>query len=366
MDEMRRLIALLVVALVGATVFGLSSGSSGLGVNGTRVSGNTFRSELATISTTPILQCYLTALDPVDFGTGGGNGTMAASGAAAWTNLRIEGLSITQYVKRHLKFVATPAVLAQAQTSLESELTQAASAATSKDGACPGTAAAALAAMPAEMRRAEIEGQAASIYLVSKLNSTIPLTSSALEAFYTSHRSEYDTLCVSIAVVPLSQIKAFATAQSGGASVVTLVKRFSIDTSKTKGGAAGCFAPSNTSYASVRTDVGATALNSFDTTPQYINDNGTEEALYVSPTKRTVTPFAQAETAVAADVQSQNASAANTEEERILYQGAIAVDPAFGQWVLESTGPTVLVPSLPAKVDVTGNKSLTTSVTTYF
>jgi hypothetical protein len=365
MDEVRRLIALLVVALVGATVFGLSNGSSGLGVNGARVSGSTFRSELTTISTTPILQCYLTALDPVDFGGGGGSQTMAATGVAAWTRLRIEGLSITQYVKSRLKFVATAATLAQAETSLESELTQAASAATSKDGACPGTASAALAAMPTEMRNAEIESQAASLYLVSKLNSTIPLTAKSLEAFYTSHTSDYDTLCVSIAVVPLSQTTAFTTAQSGGESVANLAKQFSIDTSKTKGGAAGCFPPSNASYASVRSDVLSTALNTFNTTPLYINDNGTEEALFVAPTQRTVTPFAQAESAVLADVQNQNASEANTEEEYILSKAAIEVDPAFGQWAIESTGPTVLVPSLPAKVDVTGNKSLTTSVITY-
>jgi hypothetical protein len=365
MDEVRRLIALLVVALVGATVFGLSNGSSGLGVNGARVSGNTFRSELAAISTSPVLQCYLKALDPVDFGAGGGSQTMAAAGAVAWTRLRLEGLSITQYVKGKLKFVPTAATLTQAESSLKSELTQAASAAATKDGACTGTASAALAAMPTEMRNAEIEDQAASLYLVSKLNSTIPLTAKAIEAYYTSHTSDYDTLCVSIAVVPLSKTTAFATAQSGGESVADLAKQFSIDTSKTKGGAVGCFPPSNTSYASVRSDVVSTALNAFNTTPLYINDNGTEEALFVAPTKRTVTPFAQAESAVLTDVQNQNASAANTEEEYILARAAIDVDPAFGQWVLESTGPTVLVPSLPAKVDVTGDKSLTTSVITY-
>jgi hypothetical protein len=362
MDEVRRLIVLLVVALVGATVFGLSSGSSGLGVNGARVSGNTFRSELATISTTPILQCYLTALDPVDFGEGGGSQTMAASGAAAWTRLRIEGLSITQYAKSHLKFAPTAKTLSSAESSLVIELTNASAAATKK---CQGTAAAALAAMPTEMRNAEIEDQAASLYLVSKLDGTIPLTNKKdILAYYNSHAADYDTLCVSIAVVPLSQTTAFATAQTGGESVADLAKQFSIDSSKTKGGVAGCFTPSEISY-EIRSDVATTALNSFATTPLYINDNGTEEALFVAPTKRTVNPFAQAESAVLADVQSQNASAANTEEESILSRDAIDVAPAFGQWVLESTGPTVLVPSLPAKVDVTGNKSLTTRVITY-
>ena len=87
---------------------------------GARVSGNTFRSELATISTTPILQCYLTALDPVDFGVGGGSQTMAASGAAAWTRLRVEGLSITQYVTSKLKFAPTAATLTEANQNSNS------------------------------------------------------------------------------------------------------------------------------------------------------------------------------------------------------------------------------------------------------
>jgi hypothetical protein len=362
MDEVRRLVALLVVALIGATAFGLSSASSGLGVNGARVSGNTFRTELAAITATPALQCYLTALDPVSFASGGGNETMAASGAAAWANLRIQGITITQYAKSHLKYRPTAATLAAAEASLESELTQAAAA---KQYSCPGTSAAALAAMPGEMRNAEIASQASSLYLVSKLDTTIPLTAKSMEAYYASHTSSYDDLCVSIAVVPLSQTSAFAAAQAGGESVAALATQFSIDPSKTTGGVAGCFAPSSTSYVSVRSDVSTTALNTFPTTPQYINDNGATDALFVAPTKRTPTPYAQAQSAVLADLQNQNASSANTVEETILYRAAIEVDPAFGRWGLNTTGPSVFAPNLPAKVDVNRVKSLTTSATSY-
>jgi hypothetical protein len=364
MDEVRRLVALLVVALIGATAFGLTSASSGLGVNGARVSGNEFRSELAAITAAPALRCYLKALDPVSFASGGGSATMAASGAAVWANLRIEGLSITQYAKSHLKYDPTPADLAAAKSSLESELTQAA-AAKAKNGSCSGTAAQALAAMPTEMRNAEIAAQASSIYLVSKLDTTIPLTAKSMEAYYASHTSSYDNLCVSIAVVPLSQTSAFAKAQAGGESVAALAKQFSVDPSKKTGGVAGCFAPTSTSYISVRSDVSTTALNTFPTTPLYINDNGATDALFVATTKRTVTPYAQAETAVLADLQNQNASAANSVEETILYRAAIEVDPAFGRWGLNTTGPSVFVSNLPAKVDVNRVKSLTTSATSY-
>jgi hypothetical protein len=362
MDEVRRLIAFLVVALVGAGIFGLSSASSGLGVNGARISGNTFRLELTAIAATPALRCYLTALDPVNFISGGGATTFAASGAAAWANLRVEGLAITQYATQHLKYHPTAATLASAKTSLESQLTQAAAA---KQYHCPGSVAVALAAMPAEMRNAEISSQAASLYLVSKLDKTIPLTTKSVQAYYASHSADYDTLCVSVAVVPLTQTSAFATAQAGGESVAALATQFSIDSSKSKGGAVGCFAPTSTSYASVRSDVGSTALNAFPTTPQDISYNGATDALFVAPTARTVTPYAQAASAVLADLQGQNATSAHSAEQTIVYRAAVAVDPAFGLWGLSSAGPGVFAPGLPAKADVTRAKSLTTRASVY-
>ena len=362
MDEVRRLVAFLVVALVGATIFGLTSASSGLGVNGARVSGNTFRSELTAIAATPALQCYLTALDPVSFVSGGGATTFAASGAAAWANLRIEGIAITQYATAHLKYHPSAARLAAAKTSLESQLTQAA---TAKQFNCPGSAAVALAAMPSEMRNAEIASQASSTYLVSKLDTTIPLTTKSVEAYYTSHSADYDTLCVSVAVVPLTQTSAFATAQAGGESVAALATQFSIDSSKTKGGVVGCFAPTSTSYASVRSDVGSTPLNTFPTTPQDISYNGATDAFFVAPTKRTVTPYAQAASAVLADLQNQNATSARTVEEGIVYRAAVDVDPAFGQWGLSSSGASVFASGLPATADVTRAKSLTTRASVY-
>jgi hypothetical protein len=359
----RRLVALLVVALLGATIFGLSSESSGLSVSGTGVSGNTFRSELNAISASPVLQCYLKALDPVSFAPGGGSHTIAASGAAAWANFRIEGIAITNYVKAHLNYHPSASTLAAAKSALESEMDQEATAKTSN---CPGTPADALAAMPGEMRTAQIAGEASSIYLVGKLNTTIPLTTKSMETYYASHVSDYDTLCVSIALVPLSNVSAFAKAQAAGESVATLVTQFSVDTTTAKdGGAAGCFPPSNASYTSVRSDVGSTQLNAFETTPQYVSDSGTTVALFVAPTKRTVTPYAQAAAAVLADLQNSNASSAATEEETILYEAAVGLDPAFGKWTLGSTGDSVTASNLPSKNDVTRATSLTTSATTY-
>lgn len=367
MDEVRRLVALLVIALLGAAAFGLTSASSGLNVNGTTVSANTFRTELAAITASPGMQCYLHALNPVSFASGGGGDTMTAAGAASWANFRLEGVAIIKYVTQHLKFDPTPQTLAEAKTSLESEMTEAAAQAVSEDSAkpCVGTSAQALASMPIEMLNAQVRAQAASIYLVSKLKTTVPLTTKAMEAYYNSHSADYDTLCVSIAVVSPARLSAFESAQANGDSVAALAKHYSIDPSSKAGGAAGCFEPSSQDYTSVRADVSPTLVNAFPSKPLQINDNGTTEALFVAVTKRTVNTYAQAASAVLADLQSSNASSARTEEETILYESAISLDPAFGQWILNSEGPTTVANTVPPTTDVKGPTFLTTPATSY-
>ena len=61
------------------------------------------------------LACYVAALDPTSFAPGSGGSSMVASGAAAWANLRVEGLAIDQYAKKTLKFHPDAATLAKAQ-----------------------------------------------------------------------------------------------------------------------------------------------------------------------------------------------------------------------------------------------------------
>ena len=337
------------MALLGATLFGLSGTATGLRVNDWQLSPNAFRSELNAISTNLSLQCYITALAPVSYAKGAGANTMAATGSASWANLRIEGQAIDQFVKKNYGFSPTAAQLTAAQSSLESELTQSAA---SRSYNCPGTAAEAVAAMPAEMRTAQIEAQAASLFLVSKLDGTIPLTEASLKEYYAAHVSDYDTLCISIALVSPSELSAFEAAQKAGATVAELAKQFSSDASGKSGGAYGCYAPTNSSYTSIRTDIAGRALDTFPTSPQFISDNGSTYALYVAVTKRTTTPFNEASAAVLADVQAANATTANAAKDQILYRAAVAVDPAFGRWGLNTTGPMVFTLATPPKAAV--------------
>jgi hypothetical protein len=345
----RRLIALLVLALVGATLFGLSNTSSGLSVNGSTVSNTTFRGELAAISSNATLECYIVALAPAAYGAGAGT-SVAISGATAWANLRVEGLAIERFARVNLKFHPTTAALAKAKTSLLSELTQVVAGNTTP---CTGSSAQAFAAMPPEMQTFEVASQAASLDLVNKLKGTTALTPANVKKYYDAHVANYDTLCVSIALVTPAQVAAFTQAQGAGGTVAELAKQFSEDPSGQKGGAYGCYAPTSTSYSGVRADTVSSPLNTFPTTPQYVTlSDGSTAALFVAPTKRTVTPLAQAQNVVLSDLETANATIANNAKETILLHAAIAVDPAYGRWGLASTGPTLFAPAEPAKADV--------------
>jgi hypothetical protein len=342
---MRRLIALLVIAVLGATFYGLYNNSSGISVNGSAVPSSTVRSELLAISTNPTLDCYLTLLGASSFAPGAGGASMKASDVTAWADLRVEGLAIESYATSALKFHPSASTLAKAKTSLESELTQASQ---SQSTPCKGTAAQALSEMPAEMRNFEVASQAASLDLVTKLNSTVPLTVASMKQFYSTHAADYDTICVSVAVVTPSEVSAFTEAQTAGMSVASLAKKYSEDPSAKKGGTYGCYAPSSTSYTGVRQATATLKINTFSTTPEEITYNNAEAALFVAATKRSPTPFAQAETAVLSDLENANATAANAQKETILEKYTnVAIDPSFGSWGSGNSGPEVYAPLTP-------------------
>lgn len=355
---MRRIIALLVIALAGATAYGATSTSSAVAVNGQRVTNTTFTKELSAISTNPTLQCYIEALGGQSFARGAGSSTVTSASAAMWTNMRVQGLAIGDYVKQYFKYTPNAAALAQATSSLEGEMT---STATSAGLKCPGTSVQALAAMPAEMRTTEILDQAMSTYYVSRLDGTIPLTLTSIKTYYAQHAARYDTLCVSVALVSPSNLNAFSAAQAKGASVAQLAKLYSSDPSGQTGGAYGCYPPSSSSFASVRTDAGTTPLNTFPKQYQVINYNGGQYALFVAVTKRTPTPFNLAANAVLADIQTLNATTARTQQQKILYYAAVSINSAFGQWGLASNGPSVFALAKPAVSDVSAAALLSTA-----
>jgi hypothetical protein len=353
-----------VIAVLGAALYGLSSYSSGISVNGSSVSSSTMRSELSAIRSNPTLECYISLLGATSVASGAGGASISAAGASAWTNLRVEGLAIENYATTSLRYHPDAVTLAKAQASLESELTQASQ---SQSTPCTGTAAQALNEMPAEMRTFEVASQAASLDLVAKLNTTVPLTLTSMKQYYTTHSADYDTICVSVAVVDPTEVTAFNQAQAAGMSVADLAKQFSVDPSGKKGGVYGCFGPSSASFAGVRGATASVPLNTFSTTPEEITYDNAEAALFVAPTKRSPTPFAQAESAVLSDVENLNATKANDQKAIILRYSTVAIDPSLGRWELGTSGPLVVAPGAPSSVIVgsTTVSNISTGATTY-
>ena len=363
----RRVIILLVAAILGAGWYGFADSPPAVAVNGASVSTSDLHAELNAFNSHPALFCYVSSLiNAAILKPGAGRDSLSTSTEVQWLNLRVEGIAIDRYVSSVLHYRPSAADLTSAQLALEGELTQGAAHASQN---CPGTAAQALAQMPLEMRRAEIEDQASSAYLLSKLNATIPLTPSTIEAYYRTHLSNYENICVAVAIVPQSQLHAFATAQSQGLSVAKLAKKFSIDrSSAAKGGFYGCFSPSSSSYSSVRADIATTALGHFSKTalPYTPNQGGPTYGLFVGPVSKTPVPFSQAQGVVISDIQTSNATAATSVKANILFAAAVAIDPSLGRWGLSASGPAVFAPALPSQSGPATTAQLTTpSATPY-
>ncbi len=353
------------MAVLGAGWYGLAASPSALAVNGTSVSPGELRAELTAFNAHPGLFCYISSLiNAAITKQGAGRDSVTAASEVQWMNLRLEGVAIDRYVATTLHHVPSASELASARVALEGELTQAAAHASQN---CAGTAVQALADMPAAMRTAQIEDQASSAYLLSKLNATIALTPANIKTYYLAHRSNYDTLCIAVAIVPQASLSAFAASQAQGMSVPALAKKYSADpTSAAKGGAYGCFSPNSSAYASVRSDVGTTAVGHFPTTalPYTPTAGGPTYGLYVAATSKTPTPLATAQGTVISDIQTLNATAANSVKSGILANAAVTIDPAFGRWGVSTSGPSVFAPALPAETGPATATQLTTASST--
>lgn len=336
-----------------------------MAVNGTSVSPGEFRAELDAFNAHPGLYCYVSSLiNAAITKQGAGRDSISAASEIQWMNLRLEGIAIDRYVATALHHVPSAAELVSARAALEGELTQAAVHASQT---CTGTAAQAVAEMPAAMRTAQIEDQASSAYLLSKLNAAIALTPAKIKAYYQSHLSNYENLCVAVAIVPQTSLTAFAASQSQGMSVSALAKKYSADpTTAAKGGSFGCFAPNSSSYASVRNDIGTTAVGHFSTTaiPYTPTQGGPTYGLFVTAISKTPASFATAQGTVISDIQSLNATTANSVKSNILYAAAVTIDPAFGRWGLSTSGPSVFAPALPAQTGPATSTQLTTASAT--
>ena len=344
---MRRVLLLLFVALVTAGLYGAHARSSAITADGATVSAPALTAEISAIAHTPVLQCYLGAIAQNGFVSGAGADTVSQSATAAWTNLRVEGLVIGSYVRHRYKYVPSNAALSQATTAFEDEMTAAAH---QYSLTCPGTAVQALAAMPAELRRAEILDQANSLYLLSQLKSTVPLTLTSMKKYYNEHLSSFRSTCVALALVPRAKVPAFTAAMHRGESVAALARQFSADASAKKGGAYGCYTATSSSYSAVEHDIKGVALHHYSSEISY---DGGLYGLYVAPTSISLASFSSVAPTIVNDIRSANATVANKVTQALLYYSAVSVDPSLGLWSQTSSAVGVSALLAPSTTEVT-------------
>ncbi len=324
---MRRLVVLLVIALVGAGLAGRFVGASAVQVNATTLSNSTMRAELDTLHAHPSYACYLNAL--IKINTKSTATRFNAAGVATWTKIQVEGLNVVDYVEKTYHWSPTAKELATARVGYANDLTAAAG---SAGVTCASSASTALAELPSWFLTNQLTQNAASEEYVAHLPHAVPVTDAGLHAFYNAHPTYYQTICISVAYVPAAKGQAFARSQAAGMSVSDLAKTYSVDPTAKSGGVYGCYGPTSSSYTIVREYTTGTPLNTFPTTPRIDQTSSGTFLLYVAPTKRTNNPFDKVASQVLIDVQNYNAALASLSQGALLASSAVSVDPAYALW----------------------------------
>ena len=345
-EGVRRVLLFLVVGGLVAALAGLGSRSSAVVVNGRHVSTTELNAGLVAIEHHPTARCFFSSLVQNSLTPGSGGDTISMSATSAWTSLQVQGLAIANYVTARYHYHPSSGALATAETSLEQELTQQAA---RFNLVCPGTPAQALAELPASVRTTELVDQADSFYFLAKVKSTVPLTTASLRAYYQAHRSAYESICLSVALVPSAKTASFLRAEHRN-SVRALVRAYSIDKSRTHGGAIGCVTPSSSAYSAIAADVKGLALKAWSAPFSY---NSGKDALFLTATSRPVASFASVESSILTTLRASNASAAAQVSNDLLYLSSVRVDPSLGSWVAAVSGSTVhpAFSPLPTLVD---------------
>ena len=337
---MRRILALILISVVGLPLLAINYGNAAVTGGHYSLSRYDFAHEVNAISTDPAMACYVTNLWGITFTNGAGSNTLDQNTVTAWANLRLEGLAEETYAERHYGLTYSSDVLSAAATNLTAQMTAAANA----NGAnCSASATNALANLPYAVSAGLMQAEAASELLSTKLPARISESVDSLQGFYQAHLSEYQKICVAIALVAPSDVNAFNADRAAGMSVGSLAAKYSKDSSATQGGAYGCFGPTSTARDLTR----GVALNTFGT-PQAINQQGITYSLYVAPITRTQLPYSEVASQVLADVRSVNSGSIDAVKQSIYQEVGIDVNPLIGRYGSGQQGVGIYPPASPA------------------
>jgi PPIC-type PPIASE domain len=369
----RRVLVLVVVAATIAVGAGLAIPSSAITVNADRLSQAQLNQELAAIAASAPYQCfveaqaYLNGLSPPTPVHGVSPPSWYSTPTVEWANSRATDLAIIQYVEQHYPPAFAPASLAAARVELAAAMNSTILAAYAQGGgrsqgfSCAGLSAPpageqvgaiALNSMPAWFQDEQVQANAAELGLQHLIPSALPTAGPALGAWYREHAGEFATTCFAFIESPsLDQAQLVAAKIAHGLSFADAAARYSVDrTTKDKGGALGCYAPTSPEWATVQHYVGAVPTGHVSAPLPFPN---TTSYLLFTVTKRTPNTFQSVSSAVSSANEAVNRTRAEVLAVEIQRAADITVSPAIGTWQPSAAGGTILPPAAPPPSSVT-------------
>lgn len=363
---MRRVLALVLLAAAGCVVAGLTIPTDAVAVGSETLSHAQFNDELAAIDASPEWQCYLEAtafLDnlatpqPVE---GVASTGWNAAAATEWANSRAIDLVLIGYVQHRDPAALSPASVAAARPSLETAITTTVSdaSADAQHFACATgqvSGSEVLASMPAWFQQEQLTAQAARLGLATIVPNALPTSGAALESWFAAHANEFQTTCLSLIVTTEPTIaEEAAAAIAGGMSFADAAKKYSQDTSASKGGEIGCISPASTlGFEGVQEYAGDLKVGEVSqVTPVSNGQTGDDYYLFLV-TKRTPHTFEEIGAAVAALNKASNERAAALLSEEIAQAADVSVSPTLGTWDVSTQGSTIVPPPSPPAGSVT-------------
>lgn len=327
---MKRFLVLLVVALAVVALAAFEVPSDAATVNGAGITQQSLDANLSAIAGSSGFQCYLgvglelaqestSGLFPV-YGAGASESdptTYNTTFVRYWLTQMLSDELVAQVVAaRHL--TVTPADVALGRESLVQQITAVFSAYESKAGrSCGATGTALLASLPAGFRSEEIQVQAERDVLLAH-EAGYGLTTSSLDRYFTTHRSKFDTVCISYVLFPS---KADATTALGkiaaGAPIAGTGKLTSI----------GC---------AMRSSITSLPSSVTDLAPGKVSaplSAGTATGRYalLEVTSQRPTTFAAAKTGVVQALLSAGSAKAGTVLEVANRRAHVTADPRYGR-----------------------------------
>lgn len=359
---MRRFLVLLVVVAAGIAAAAVFVPGSAVTVDGTSIARSTLDSQVSAIAGSADYQCYLEARLTVQsngesngtlqiYGAGGGagNGSSASSSSSGggtystpfvdyWLSQMVSNQFLQLVATRH-HLAVTPTALALARVDLRTTITDTLDeVADTEYQHCEADGSQVLASLPSSFVDAQVRAEAAGD-LIEAHAAGRALTDGSLVAYFAAHRSQFDTLCLS--VIQTSSESAATTDRNeveGGTPFATVAT----NAGESDGGADGCVAATNPSYASLRSTLGSLKVGQVSQP----FENSSSTYVIVQITKETTPSFAGTRPAVLSALLAAGETRATAELDAAIRKAHVSVDPRYGEWQ-PSAGVAITGPPHP-------------------